>query len=190
MVALTFDDGPSRDDLEPVLDALDRAGVPGTFYIVGEQAAKNPGALEALVAAGHELGNHSWDHRRLVAVTPGTVEEEITSTDEVIAAAGQEGPITFRPPNAKKLVVLPLWLAQYDRTTVMWDVEVDEFSETPTPEDLAAEAAAQVTPGSIILLHPWYGRERTRQAIGPLVEQLRAQGYSFVTVSDLLSRES
>lgn len=185
VVALTFDDGPSAGDVEPILQALDDAGVPATFYVIGQEA--DPGALRRLVSAGHDLGNHTWDHRRLVGVTPGVVASEVERTDEVIRDAGFSGVVTFRPPYSKKLLVEPWWMAQHERVTVMWDVEVDEFSDAPTAQDLADQAAEAVRPGSIILLHPWYGRVRTQEAIGPLVHRLQASGYRFVTVGELLS---
>lgn len=188
VVALTFDDGPTAADADAILAALASRGVRATFYVNGATAASNPGQLERLVAAGHELGNHTTDHRRLILISPGEVAAQIEPTDAAIRAAGQRGPITFRPPNAKKPIVAPLWLAQHDRTTVMWDVESEDFSAGPpqSAADIARRTLAQAGPGSIILLHPWNGREHVQEAVGMVIDALRRDGYRFATVSEMI----
>ncbi|WP_246227154.1 polysaccharide deacetylase family protein [Propioniciclava coleopterorum] len=188
VVALTFDDGPTAADTDAILWLLAQRGVPATFYVNGGVAAANPGQLERLVAAGHELGNHTQDHKRLIFVTPDGVAAQVEPTDAAIRAAGYDGPITFRPPNAKKLVVAPVWLAQHDRTTVMWDVEAEDFGGGPPQpaSDIAERVLAQVRPGSIVLLHPWNGRAATQEATGEVIDELRRRGYRFVTVSELI----
>nr|WP_236714632.1 polysaccharide deacetylase family protein [Nonomuraea pusilla] len=186
VVALTFDDGPDGHTGE-IVDVLARQGVRATFFVVGAQLRDRPDDGRALVAAGHELANHTYTHRRMIFVTPGTVAEEVERTDALIRAAGQRGEIYFRPPTGKKLLALPLYLARHHRHTVMWDVEPDS-GRTPSPDRLVAEVRAQVRPGSVILLHPWYGTgANTRAALPALVAGLRADGYRFVTVSELLS---
>ncbi|BAX96246.1 chitooligosaccharide deacetylase [Mycobacteroides stephanolepidis] len=149
--------------------------------------ARNPWSGRQIAAAGHEIGNHSYTHRRLVFVTPATVREEVEKTDKQIRATGFSGAITFRPPYGKKLYGLPRYLASHDRITVMWDVEPD--SEGPrTREAIVEETVSRVHPGSIILLHVMYssGRESI-SAIPEISQRLQGQGYRFVTVSQLLA---
>ena len=187
VVALTFDDGPT-DKVDEVIAALDEAGVKATFYVMGQEIEQRPDAAKKLVAAGHELGNHTFSHKRMVFKSPAFIREEIERTDELIRAAGYQGEITFRPPNGKKLIGLPWYLSQEGRTTVMWDVEPDSYPEVAaTSEGIVKHAAEQVRPGSVILLHPWYAsRETSRAAIKGLVETLQSQGYEFKTMSELL----
>lgn len=186
-VALTFDDGPT-DHVDEVIAALAEAEVKATFYLTGREIEQLPDAAKKLVAAGHELGNHSYSHRRMVFKSPSFLREEIERTDELIRAAGYQGEITFRPPNGKKLIALPWILSQEDRTTVMWDVEPDSYPDVAATSDgIVTHVAQQVQPGSIILLHPWYeSRETSRAAIQGVVETLRSQGYEFKTMSELL----
>ncbi|MEN4419913.1 polysaccharide deacetylase family protein [Mycobacteroides chelonae] len=186
VVALTLDDGPSGRTTE-VLAALQRAHIAATFYLVGQDIAGNPWSGRQIADAGHEIGNHSYTHRRLVFVTPTTVREEVENTDKQIRATGYSGVITFRPPYGKKLYALPRYLASHGRITVMWDVEPD--SDGPrTREAIVEEAVSRVRPGSIILLHVMYssGRE-SLSAIPEISRRLQAQGYRFVTVSQLLA---
>ncbi|MEO3892535.1 polysaccharide deacetylase family protein [Nonomuraea sp. B5E05] len=186
VVALTFDDGPDEHTHE-IIDVLAEQRVRATFFVVGTHVEARPQDARALVAAGHQLANHTYSHRRMVFVSPSTVASEIERTDAAIRLAGQRGEILFRPPTGKKLLVLPLYLADNRRRTVMWDVEPDS-GKSPTAPEIVAAAREQTRPGSIILLHPWYGSgQNTREAIKDLIAGLREQGYRFVTVSELLA---
>lgn len=112
-------------------------------------------------------------------------------TDAAIRQAGHRGTIDFRPPNGKKLVVLPWWLHQHHRRTITWDVAVEAWDGSrQDAATIVRQTVARVRPGSIVLLHPWNGRRTTQQAISMVVEQLRAQGYTFVTADDLLHSRS
>ncbi|KWX23117.1 polysaccharide deacetylase [Mycolicibacterium wolinskyi] len=185
VVALTLDDGPT--DLTPeVLEILADAHVPATFYLTGRELEAAPAQGKAIAAAGHEIGNHSYSHRRMVLMSPDTVADEVERTDAAIRATGYQGPITFRPPYGKKLWALPHYLSERDRISVTWDVEPD--SATGADADaIVAETLDKVRPGSIILLHVMYGsREASRAAIPRIVDELRSDGYRFVTVSELL----
>lgn len=187
-VALTFDDGPSRAVVDTLLAVLGAREVHATFFVMGADLAHAPEAGRRLVAAGHELGNHTWTHRRMVLVAESTVRTEIERTDSLIRVVGHTGPIHFRPPAAYKLWTLPRYLARTGRTTVMWDLEPDSYANlAATPDGIVAHVLARVRPGSIILLHPWYPSRRTSlAAVGPLVDSLRARGYAVGPVRDLL----
>ncbi|WP_157083975.1 polysaccharide deacetylase family protein [Millisia brevis] len=187
VIALTFDDGPD-EATDEILALLAERDVAATFYLNGAGMADHPESGPKIVAAGHELGNHTWSHRRMLLVSPSAVADQIEPTDERIRAAGWDGPITFRPPYGKKLFVLPWYLARHDRLTVMWDVSVETFGDTPqSAAEIADATVAAAEPGSIVLLHPWNDRRHVREATGVVIDRLRADGYRFVTVSDLLS---
>jgi peptidoglycan/xylan/chitin deacetylase (PgdA/CDA1 family) len=186
VVALTFDDGPQADTVDAILAGLQ--GSKATFFVCGAEIRDHPQAAARIVAAGHELGNHSWSHLRMVFKSPSFIRGEIEKTDQLIRAAGYKGPIHFRAPYCKKLVGLPWYLARTNRIHVTWDVEPESFPGIDS--DAAAiesHVLARVKPGSIILLHPWYhGRERTREALPRIVKGLRERGYELVTVDELL----
>ncbi|GAB4586882.1 polysaccharide deacetylase family protein [Nocardia sp. IFM 10818] len=186
VVALTFDDGPTAQT-PLLLKALADGGVPATFYLIGEELAANPEQGAAIARAGHEIGNHSYSHQRMIFTGPGTVRAEIERTDAEIAKTGYSGPITFRPPFGKKLITLPWYLSRHDRTTVMWDVEPDSGKQAGTDE-IVDETLAQARPGSIILLHGMYESGAASVAAVPrIIIGLQARGYRFVTVSELLT---
>ncbi|WP_227997330.1 polysaccharide deacetylase family protein [Nocardia australiensis] len=186
VVALTLDDGPTGRTPE-VLKALADADIPATFFLNGRDLAAHPVEGRAIAEAGHEIGNHTYSHRRMILVSSDTIGDEIERTDAEIAKTGYQGPITFRPPYGKKLFGLPRYLSDHDRTTVMWDVEPDSTANATT-DSLVADAVYQVRPGSIILLHVMHESGTTALAAIPrIVTELRSAGYRFVTVTDLLS---
>ncbi|MET9212234.1 MULTISPECIES: polysaccharide deacetylase family protein [unclassified Nocardia] len=185
LVALTFDDGPTERTPE-ILRTLAELRVPATFYLIGDNLAAHPEYGAAIAAAGHEIGNHSYSHRRMVLISGDTVRAEIERTDAEIRRTGYQGPITFRPPYGKKLWALPSYLAEHDRTTVTWDVEPDSAGGA-TRAAIVDDTLAQTKPGSIVLLHVMHGRE-SAAALPEIVAGLRARGYDFTTVSDLLRR--
>lgn len=187
VVALTFDDGPDPAGTRTILDTLKTHQVPATFFLIGHEMAAHPDLAHAIAAAGHEIGNHSFSHDRMIGVTPAWVADEVEATDALIRAAGYPGEIFFRPPNGKKLFALPHYLAEHHRTTITWDVapDSDGIPDTATVE---RTVLGQVRPGSIVVLHAMYAsREQSRRAIDPILDQLKQRGYRFVTVSQLLA---
>ena len=118
-IALTFDDAPSEHTSDAVLAVLAEKNVQATFFMIGENMARHPQAAQRIAAAGHELGNHSYSHRRFLLRSPAFIAREIEDTNALIRAAGYHGPIHFRPPYGKKLLGLPWYLARHHITTVM-----------------------------------------------------------------------
>jgi peptidoglycan/xylan/chitin deacetylase (PgdA/CDA1 family) len=189
LVALTFDDGPTAEPIEEVLGVLRSRGVRSTFFVNGVSLARAPELGLRLVASGHELGNHTYSHERMVLKSPGFIRSEVERTDALIRSSGQGGEILFRPPFGWKLVGLPWYLARTDRTTVTWDVDADAPPEGGDADRIVAKCLARVRPGSILLLHPWFGsRAPSRKALPVLIDRLQADGYRLVTVRELLAR--
>ena len=191
IVALTFDDGPTPDFTGQILSALEQEHVRATFFVTGAELEKNMAEGKKLVAAGHELGNHSYSHERMVLVTPSFVKQEIERTDQLIRDAGYQGEIYFRPPFGKKLFTLPYYLAKTGRKSITWDVEPESYPEIAADSDKIAEhVLSRTRPGSIIILHVMYSsRGESLKAVKKIVDGLKAQGYSFKTVSELLAAE-
>ena len=186
-VALTFDDAPSERTSDAVLAVLAEKNVKATFFMIGENIERYPQAAHRIAAAGHEMGNHSYSHRRFLLRSPAFIAREIEDTNTLIRAAGYHGPIHFRPPYGKKLLGLPWYLARHNITTVMWDSEPARH-QSPTAEAITVAALAQAHNGAIILLHPFCAEacRAEREALPLIIDGLRAQGYTLTTVSELL----
>jgi len=185
-VALTLDDGPSRRYTAEVLDILAEKDVTATFFLTGQEAAANPDLVAAIVSAGHELGNHSFTHARMIAKSPSWVRSELERTDAALRATGYDGPISFRPPYGQKLFILPWVLATDERPSIMWDVTSD--AEDGDPQALADDIIAQTQAGSIILMHVMYqSRTTSRAALALVIDGLRDKGFVFVSLEELLA---
>ena len=189
IVALTFDDGPTPQATDQILAILSEMNVRATFFVTGAELEQNLDQGKKLVAAGHELGNHSYSHVRMFFVTPSFVKQEIESTDKLIREAGYQGDIHFRPPYGKKLFTLPYYLWKHRRKSITWDVEPDSYPEIAADANKIVEhVLANVRPGSIIILHVMYpNRRESMKSVKMIVEGLRAEGYEFKTVSELLA---
>lgn len=193
IVALTFDDGPTPGATDQILSILSELDVKATFFVTGAELEQNPEEGKKIVAAGHELGNHSYSHVRMFFVTPSFVKQEIESTDKLIRDTGYQGEILFRPPYGKKLFVLPYYLSKHGRKSITWDVEPDSYPEIAADaERIANHVEVNVREGSIIILHVMYpNRRESLKSVKKIVEKLKAQGYTFKTVTELLAmRES
>ncbi len=189
IVALTFDDGPTPGGTDAILAILNAEGVRATFFLIGAQMEQHPDQARKLVAAGHELGNHSYSHDRMVFKSPAFIKSEIERTDELIRQAGHQGPIHFRPPFGKKLFLLPYFLSKHSRKSITWDVEPESFPEVASEKDkIVAHTLANTRPGSIILLHVIYeSRAESLNAVREIIAGLKKEGYEFKTVSELLA---
>ena len=189
VVALTFDDGPRRKQTDEILAILREENVVATFYLVGKDIEENPGEIEKIIADGHEIGNHTYSHKRMVLVTPSFVRNEIEKTGELIEKAGGGNEPTFRPPYGKKLFALPFYLSQRNRQTVTWDVEPETFFEKS--EDMVKFTVESAKNGSIILLHVMYNnRAESMKSVRPIIRSLREKGFQFKTVSELISTKN
>jgi chitin deacetylase len=189
VVALTFDDGPTVNGTSEILNVLDDLQVKATFFLIGSELEQNLAEGRKIVAAGHEVGNHSYSHVRMLLVSPSFVREEIEKTDRLIGASGYDKAIHFRPPYCKKLFALPWYLSRTGRKTITWDVEPDSDPKIAADaKRIVEETRSGVRPGSIILLHAMYpNRQPSLQAVRGIIETLKQEGYRFATVSELLA---
>lgn len=187
VVALTFDDAPSPQT-DAILKILSDKNIKATFYVIGQNAKEYPNELKKIVEQGNELGNHTYSHQRMVLKSPSFVEKEIESTNQLIRDAGYKDEITFRPPNGKKLLILPWYLNKNNVKTIMWSIEPDTYY-SGNAEAITNYVSEKVEPGSIILMHPFCSTscEADRLALPKIIDNLKAQGYEFVTVSQLLN---
>lgn len=191
VTALTFDDGPTEYTNE-VLDILKEKNVPATFFVIGSELEKRPAIGERIVSDGHQIANHSYSHQRFLLKPQSFIDTEIQATSRLIRNTGYTDEIVFRPPTGKKLFGLPFYLRKNSIKTIMWDVEPDTYIKSDSPSTFITDFTIQNTrPGSIILLHPFCEScTKDREAISTIIDELEKQGYTFVTVSELLTYEN
>lgn len=185
IIALTFDDGPTKN-VDQLLPLLDKYNAKSTFFLIGNEIEKHPEEAKKIVEAGHQIGNHTYSHKRMVLKSPYFIEEEIEKTDELIRSIGYEGEIDFRPPYGKKFVGLPYYLNKTNRQTIMWSLDPETYYTSV--DEKINYVMENIQPGSIILLHPMYDQTGgTLQVVETILKELTKEGYRFVTVDELQS---
>jgi peptidoglycan/xylan/chitin deacetylase (PgdA/CDA1 family) len=152
-VALTFDDGPHADGTPAVLEALARAGVRATFFLVGEQVRRMPALAAEIAAAGHVVAVHGDRHRNLLRLTPHGIAGDLDRAAETIAGAAGVVPILHRAPYG--IYSWPALRAVRARGWVplLWSRWGRDWTRRATPASVAAKVADGVREGDVLLLH-------------------------------------
>ena len=197
VVALTFDDGPTRGVTDGVLDVLEREHVPATFFVVGQAARRNPELLRRMAADGDEIENHSDSHAHLNAiVSRGALDAELARADDAIAAATGRRTQFLRPPFGARNAAVLAAAQRRGLRVVLWSAMLDETAPNADPGALAERLLRQVGDGAIVVLHDGHrGRddraERAYEAglVPRVISALKGRGYGFVTVAQLVAEK-
>ena len=181
MIAFTFDDGPSKSNTDRILDILKKYGVHATFFMQGQNASYYPEVVKRIYNEGHELGNHTWDHKNLKNLSEAEIAEEVNSAADTIQSITGARPPVVRPPyggyndTVKAVVKEPL---------IRWSVDSEDWSSRDA-NVIVPLVLSEVEDGDIILFHDIH--ETTTPAIEQLVPELISQGYQIVSVSELFA---
>jgi len=160
---LTFDDGPSRYTAD-VLGVLERYGLRATFFTIGREVQRHTSLLRRAVAAGHAVGNHSWDHVRLTTLSDAQVEAQISRTNAALVEALGTAPTLFRPPFGDRDGRVDAVAARLGLTTMLWTVDCEDWRQ-PGVEAIT-DAVARAARGDIVLLHDGGRGERSQTVEG------------------------
>jgi peptidoglycan/xylan/chitin deacetylase (PgdA/CDA1 family) len=183
-VALTFDDGPA--EVTPaVLDLLGRHGGRATFFVTGENVGGREGVLRRAVSEGHEVGNHTWNHR-----PPGSALRDLAQlvcTNTVVRHATGVRPRVFRAPFGQLTRGLRRAVGAAGLTAVGWDVDPQDWSAAGADE-IASRVLGAAGAGSIVLLHDGCAPDGPvfLAALERMLSGMRDRGFELVTVSELL----
>lgn len=185
VVALTFDDGPHATHTARMLELFAREKVKVTFFEIGANVAKHPELARAILAAGHEIGNHSKTHANLGKTTDvAAVRAEVTETQAIIKDATGFTPVVFRAPFIAHGPTLWSVLDELALPSIAAAHSARDWEKETTANEVV-ERCAQAGPGDIVLLHTW--PVATVDALPELIRRLRDKGLRFVTVSELVA---
>lgn len=179
MVALTFDDGPNKYT-EQLLDALKEYNCSATFFVLGSMVEKFPIALQRMVLEGHEIGNHTMDHRQLTKLTEKEIIKEVEDTQHAIESIVHVYPTLVRPPYGSKNETVSRIL---DYDLILWDLDTRDWASKDT-QKIIEVTLNNVRDKDIILMHDIY--PTSVQAAIELIPLLQERGYQLVTVSELM----
>jgi peptidoglycan-N-acetylglucosamine deacetylase len=196
VVALTFDDGPCHPYTEQLLEVLDREGIKATFFQIGNNVRREPN-LAAEVASRHVVGNHTSDHPHLVWSRPGTVREQLQRGQEAIHDATGTLPDLFRVPHGWYGPQVISTAEELGFRCVGWSVMAWDWDRPPT-EVIQRRILRGLRPGGVSLLHdgqdtdafPKADRSRTIAAVPHIIRSLKASGYRFLTLPELMDLDA
>ena len=197
-LALTFDDGPDPQWTPQILQLLRAEHVPGTFFIVGDEAQKNPDIVSREFAEGHLLGNHTFFHSNICAINETRLHMEINLTQRVIESITGRGTKLFRAPYdtdtspTRAAELQPLHsVCQLGFVIVGGDIDSCDY-QMPGADAIVSNITRALKPDgpNIVVLHDGGGdRHQTLEALRKLIPRLKAQGYEFVSVERLMGVE-
>ncbi|MEQ1823720.1 MAG: polysaccharide deacetylase family protein [Fimbriimonadaceae bacterium] len=189
-IALTFDDGPHPESLPTILRILAQEQLKATFFLVGKRINEHPELAREILQRGHEVGNHSQNHFRLTDLPDAKIVAEIEQCATAFQNATGKRFHLLRPPGMRFDEHVLKITQDLDYQIVGWTNAAKDFDSTDnrlgkvTPIELADRVTTRVHDGSIILLHD---TPQTTQAIELIIARLKGQGFSFVTVSEMLA---
>jgi peptidoglycan/xylan/chitin deacetylase (PgdA/CDA1 family) len=185
-IALSFDDGPHPRLTPVILDILAEYGVKATFFMVGENVGYYPAAARAVAEAGHEIGNHTFSHRRFGRMSEDDLLHEIHACEEAISSVTKAPVRWIRPPEGQLSEVMGEVLGDSDYRIILWDVDTRDWAHTP-PAEITRHILDTVQAGDIILMHDFIGHDSpTPAALRQVIPALLERGYRFVTVGELV----
>lgn len=185
VIALTFDDGPHPELTPKLLDILRHNGVRATFFVVGRNVEAYPDIARRIVAEGHEIANHSWSHTAFTKIGAASLQREVQGTNDIIERVTGRRPTAIRPPYGAINPRVREFLTKNQNLDVMlWSVDPLDWKR-PGASVVTQRLVDGATPGGILLAHDIH--PGTIEAMPDTIAQLKAKGYGFATVSQLIA---
>ncbi|MEM9079964.1 MAG: polysaccharide deacetylase family protein [Verrucomicrobiota bacterium] len=184
-IALTFDDGPHPKNTPRLLDILRQRNIKATFYVIGNSVDSYPEITRRIVAEGHELGNHTYNHPNLTKLSNAGVRKELDRTRDAIVRATGVQPRTMRPPYGALLTrQREMIRSEYGYPTILWDVDPLDWKR-PGTSVVRSRILSGTKSGSIVLAHDLHST--TVDAMPSTLDALLNKGFRFITVSQLIA---
>lgn len=180
-VAITFDDGPGEYTQE-LIEGLNERNARATFFMVGKCVEQYPEVLPMMIAGGHQLGNHTYNHTDIASSGASVMNNEIEQTDQAIFNACGQRSTAFRPPYGSYTDAL---IKDLNKTVTLWSLDTADW-KTRDVKSVKNIIVSQSKDGSIILLHDIY--KTSVDGALAAIDELQGEGYVFVTVDELMTR--
>ncbi|RYI22438.1 hypothetical protein EVU97_08600 [Dermacoccus sp. 147Ba] len=177
-IALTFDDGPGPDT-NSILDTLEKKKARATFFTLGPAVQAAPATVRRMVKLGMGVGNHSWSHPQFTTLTDAQVTSEITRTADVLKKITGSDPVAVRPPYGAYTEATPHAGAPF----VLWDIDTEDWKNR-NADTTTKRVVDGAHPGAIVLMHDIH--PSTAKAVPGIVDELQKQGYTLVTIDELI----
>ncbi len=186
-VAVTFNCAVGNSDIDSILATLDKYGVKATFFLLGSWADDYTEEVQKIYDAGHELGNHSYSHKDMPSMTYEDILLDMGKCNETVRNITGHSPTLFRAPSGSYDNKTISAAEELGMKTIQWDVDTLDWKNI-SADEIVTRVMSKVGSGSIIQFHT--GTEHTAEALPEIFEMLTEQGYSFVTVGELIYKEN
>ncbi|WP_028778850.1 polysaccharide deacetylase family protein [Shimazuella kribbensis] len=185
-IALTFDDGPSSNVTQEILQVLQQYQAKATFFCLGYKVQRYPEIARQVVSEGHEIANHTFHHKSMNNLSKRKLESEIEMTQKVIFQTTGMQPKLFRPPEGVYTNQLIETVQKHQLQLIMWswDQDTKDWSKKRRKSVIVNKVIKNASNGDIVLFHDT--QRKTVLALKEILPELKKQGYQFVTVSQLL----
>ena len=186
LAVLTFDDGPYPVETPALAATLASLHVAADFFLIGEDALRQPALARRLHEQGIEIGNHTLTHPEMPSLGLTAQTAEIVGGATAIRTSSGASPVFFRPPHGNyDAETIDAAAAAGGETVALWDVDPGDWRDV-TAEQIATSTEQQARAPAVILLHD--GKDATIEALPRIVEAYRRAGYQFITLSQLRAR--
>jgi probable sporulation protein (polysaccharide deacetylase family) len=185
MVSFIINVAWGNEYIPSMLETLKEHKVYATFFLEGRWVKENPDLAKMIVDAGHEVGNHSYNHPNLKTMTASLVREQLVSTNNVIEATTGKKPTWFAPPSGSYRQEVVNIASELDMGTILWSVDTIDWQK-PTPDTLIKRVMNKVHPGALILMHP---TDSTAKSLDSLIIRIKEKNLKIGHVTNLLSEK-
>lgn len=182
-VAISFDAAWGNEQTDTLLQILKEKNVTATFFLVGDWVDKYPDSVKKIASMGHDVENHSSTHPYMTKLSEEELRSEITNCNEKIKALTGKCPTLLRPPYGDYNNQVVKAIKAEGMYCIQWDIDSLDWKD-PTPQQMIDKISSKLQSGSIILMHN--GAKNTPEALPQIIDAVRAQGYEFVPISELI----
>lgn len=182
-VAISFDAAWGNEQTDTLLKILKEKNVTATFFLVGDWVDKYPDSVKKIAQMGHDVENHSDTHPYMTKLSSEQMQSEIKNCNEKIKTITGKCPTLLRPPYGDYNNQVVKAVKEQGMYCVQWDIDSLDWKD-PTPQQMIDKITSKLTSGSIILMHN--GAKNTPEALPQIIDAVRAAGYEFVPISEIL----
>jgi len=187
-VSVTFDCAWGAEDMESILGTLSKHNCKATFFVLGTWAEKNPDIMKKIVSEGHEVGNHSYNHKLYTGMLREEMLSDIQKCNEAIKNTCNVLPSLFRAPSGDYNNSVTEACRDGGMEYIQWSVDSLDWKQTATAESICERVVSKVENGSIVLFHN--DADHTPEALPNILKCLLDEGYEFVFINDLILKDN
>lgn len=184
--ALTFDDGPTGTVMSEILDVLKKNNIKASFFLIGNQVNEYKAVVKRAYDEGNLVLNHSFTHPDFFKLSADSIKKQILDTEDAIYNVTGKRPAILRPPYASLNNTIISTSKDLGYRIAIWSTDTMDWSQKST-ENIIKNVVDNVRPGEIIIMHCNDDKEVTVEALPSVISELRAKGYSFVTLDEFLN---